>query len=350
VSPVSVRHAAAVLLLALVGACGGGSDGGPAERSRTSEPSSSGADDQPESAARGEDDLRLNQLQALGTHNSYHVKPVGDAPESAYTHLPLDQQLDLGVRALELDIHLGSDSRFRVFHTSADPRSTCALLEECLGRIRSWSDAHPSHHPLFVLMEPKDDPETLDDYEALDNAVLAAFPRERLIKPDDVKGTSRTLHDAVTTRGWPIVDENRGRVLFVLLDNAEHGERYSSGWTSLDGRMMFVDSKEDTAVAAFFNVPDVSDDEGRIRDLVSSGFLVRTRADREGEEALNDDTRRLNAALRSGAHIVATDFPQPHPRTGYRAQIPGGSPSRCNPLSAPPGCQARDIEDSAPTS
>ena len=52
------------------------------------------------------------------------------------------------------------------------------------------------------------------------------------------------------------------------------------------------------------------------------------------------------AALDSGAQLVSTDFPSP----GHAAQgpgaftIPGGTPSRCNPVSAPPWCVPGDVE------
>jgi hypothetical protein len=52
------------------------------------------------------------------------------------------------------------------------------------------------------------------------------------------------------------------------------------------------------------------------------------------------------AALTSGAHFVSTDYPEPDPRfTPYAVAIPGGSPARCNPVSAPAACTPADIED-----
>ena len=54
-----------------------------------------------------DDCLRLNHLQVLGTHNSYHIAPaapilaaLGDrAPALDYTHQPLPVQLErLGIR------------------------------------------------------------------------------------------------------------------------------------------------------------------------------------------------------------------------------------------------------------
>lgn len=64
-------------------------------------------------------DLKLNQIQAIGSHNSYHMAPPEalmktvvkinkDAAAWNYTHPPLAQQLEIGVRQFELDIFVDS--------------------------------------------------------------------------------------------------------------------------------------------------------------------------------------------------------------------------------------------------
>ena len=68
---------------------------------------------------------------------------------------------------------------------------------------------------------------------------------------------------------------------------------------------------------------------------MSSGYIVRTRADSGGEEADNNDTTRLIAALTSGAHSISTDYPAKVDGIDYWVEIPEGNPSRCNPVSAP---------------
>ena len=66
-------------------------------------------------AALADDCLRLNEIQVVGTHNSYHVQPqeplftairdynLGLSQLWEYTHLPLDQQLEMGLRQFEID-------------------------------------------------------------------------------------------------------------------------------------------------------------------------------------------------------------------------------------------------------
>jgi hypothetical protein len=296
-------------------------------------------------------ELRINQLQALGTQNSYHLRPPGQgvAPEWDYAHLPLDRQLDSGVRELELDVHLGADGRFQVFHmATADDRTNCALLQECLRTVRAWSDRHPRHHPVVVLIEPADDLDAVKidgRYDALDAEVRAVVPRERLITPDDVQGRERSLAAAVRAHRWPTLSAARGRLLFVLADDGRHRDAYSRDGTSLAGRVMFVYGAAGEPIDAVRNVPDPVRGEAEIRRLVRAGYVVRTAADEGGLEARIGDTTRVQAALRSGAQLISTDYPTPADVTNYLVAIPSGAPSRCNPIVAHPDCTPLDIEN-----
>ena len=61
--------------------------------------------------------LRVNDLQMIGTHNSYHLRPPRDLPPgdvADYEHPPLDVQLDeQGVRSFELDVFPSDAPRSR---------------------------------------------------------------------------------------------------------------------------------------------------------------------------------------------------------------------------------------------
>lgn len=44
--------------------------------------------------------------------------------------------------------------------------------------------------------------------------------------------------------------------------------------------------------------------------------------------------------------LISTDFPHgDRIENGYAIAIPGGTPSRCNPVTAPDRCEATGIED-----
>ena len=298
-----------------------------------------------------DNELRINQLQALGTQNSYHLRPPGQAviPKWDYAYPPLDRQLDAGVRELELDVHYATDGRFHVFNMPrGDENTTCAFLRDCLSAVRDWSVQHPFHHPVVVLIQPADELDTLKidgHYDQLDAELRAVVPLERIITPDDVRAGYRTLTDAVHAGAWPTLSISRGRMLFVLADEGRHRAAYSRGGTSLAGRVMFVYGEDGGPLNAIRNVPDPVNGEAEIRRLVGEGHLVRTQADQDGLEARIGDTTRVQAALRSGAQLISTNYPTPAELTNYLVAIPTGVPSRCNPASAPRRCTPLDIEN-----
>ena len=67
---------------------------------------------------------------------------------------------------------------------------------------------------------------------------------------------------------------------------------------------------------------------------------MRTRSDADTKEGRSGDTTRRDAALRSGAQIVSTDYPwfEPARWTGYAVSLPGHETVRCNPVNTPRTC------------
>ncbi|HMF83437.1 MAG TPA: Ca2+-dependent phosphoinositide-specific phospholipase C [Acidimicrobiia bacterium] len=311
------------------------------------------------SANRLDNRLRTNQVQVLATHNSYHIEqdaPIQSPPNMQYTHPPLDQQLDLGVRGFELDAANSADGQFPVLHTPViDATSNCTPIAQCLQVVRTWSTAHPGHVPIFILIEPKNDDidftidPTLRRFDAaaldqLDATVRSSLGRQ-LITPDSVRGKAKTLRAAVTSRGWPTLGKTRGKVLVALSTSGAIRNAFLEGHPSLEKRAMFVTAAVQAPSAAIIKMDDP--DEATIQELVKGGFIVRTRADADLVEARNHDVTRRDIALRSGAQIVSTDFEVPVPAIGgdYVVQIPGGTPARCNPVNAPKNCKPSDVEN-----
>lgn len=314
-----------------------------------------------------DDWLRLNDLQAKGTHNSYHLRSLlyNDIPfDFDYAHAPLPEQLDhQGVRKFELDLYW-DERGFRVHHENRfDKETSCATLLHCLGILRAWSLRHPGHHPIFLFIEPKgvysettlsDEPIT-GHYDQLDAEVRAVLEPpggpDLLIDPDEVRGAFQTLADAVRTAGWPPLRETRGRFFGAMLDRGADRDGYTEGRPSLEGRALFVTSTEGRPDAAVFAVDDPVGQFDRIRTLVSLGYVVRTRADALRDAQAGDTTRR-EAAFASGAHYISTDYPVPEILdNGYAVEIPDGTPSRCNPETSPDlggfVCIPLDVENPA---
>jgi hypothetical protein len=95
---------------------------------------------------------------------------------------------------------------------------------------------------------------------------------------------------------------------------------------------------------------------------------VRTRSDLPVDTGLAGGHSQQDAALASGAQWVSGDYLTPTDyvrydagfaarygqpfdpnRPAYQTIMPGGTPARCNPITAPPGCRSVDIEATFPT-
>jgi hypothetical protein len=306
----------------------------------------------------GSEKLRMNQIQVIGSHNSYLAAPSDplfsqvkavypDAAAWDYDHPPLDEQLDRGVRSFELDLYYDPEA-IRVFHVPRfDMNSTCETLVDCATVLRDWSRAHPKHVPIVVLLELKieDVPQANMPVLPFDAPALAQLEREllsvfepgHLIRPDDVRGEAPDLKTAIETAGWPRLDEVRGRLLFVLHTTGKPGETYRKGNPSLAGRPLFLQAYgDDPPHAAVYVKNNPNDPE--IAHLVGQGYIVRTRADANLKEAEENNTARRDQALASGAQIVTTDFfsGRAHVFTGYEVALEGGVAARVNPLYKQP--------------
>ena len=297
-----------------------------------------------------DDHLALQHLQAKATHNSYHLAAESTFEEWDYSHAPLAEQLaDEGVREIDLDIYY-IEGQLVVEHVPhADALSVCPTLDRCLEQVKGWSDAHPAHHALVVQIEVKDStqPEIDLALAALEENILAVWPLERIITPDEVRGDAPSLAAALAERGWPTLGETRGRVLFALDNRGEVRDRYLAGSPALEGRLAFIDSAPADPFAGFAVLNDPVADAAAIDEALAANLLVRTRADADLVEPRAADTTRRDAALASGAQFVSTDVPVRTPDFDYQVDIPSGEPSRCNPVTAPAACTASAIEEPA---
>jgi hypothetical protein len=338
--------------------------------------------------------VRINQIQVIGTHNSYHAGLLpGIAklmqqkyPEAFatldYKHADLATQFDYGIRQIELDIYADSKGGryahpvgqtmvqqaslptdpwpyadgmmqkpgFKVMHLQdIDYVSTCQPFVACLQMVREWSKAHPNHVPIFILIETKLDipskeipftvpePFTAATFDALDAEIRSVFPANEMIVPDQVRGKHRTLEEAIRSDGWPTLAQARGKVIF-LMQVERIGPIYLKGHPGLRGRVLFTNAAPGHPDAAF--VDENAGDAATITSLVSQGYLVRAQADSDTVEARANDSSRRERALSSGTQIVSTDYPQFEPArwSGYTVTLPHGLPARCNPLIAPASC------------
>ncbi len=213
--------------------------------------------------ACGDDDSspRLNQVQVLGSHNSYHLRPAPEvlggiaalvsqqtADELDYEHRPLTEQLeDFGIRQFEIDVYADPDGGrfsqhpaadlvglpvdsgepaldepgFKVIHqVDVDFDTTCLTFVDCLAEIDAWSADNADHEPIMIMVEAKQESiaEATDDainsetlgveltetvkfdratFDALEAEIRTVFDEDSLITPDDIRGDAATLEEAV---------------------------------------------------------------------------------------------------------------------------------------------------------
>jgi hypothetical protein len=171
-----------------------------------------------------------------------------------------------------------------------------------------------------------------------------------LITPDDVQGRYPTLREAVLADNWPTLGASRGKVLFAMDEGPERVAIYRGQRKSLEGRVFFINTDEASPAAAYLTLNDPIKEGERIRKDVAAGFIVRTRADADTREARINDTSRREAALKSGAQWVSTDYLWPDARFpgGYQTRLGNGAATLCNPVRHPAACAGMPVEMAKP--
>ncbi len=349
--------------------------------------------------------LQLNQIQIIASHNSYRLRtedtallllnglyqqgilPANLNPRGLdYTHLPFDAQMsDYGVRGLEIDVYNDPQGGafanrkirefwnapiasgipaldapgFKVLHIKdVDYNTHYFTFVQALQALKSWSDAHPNHLPLFINIETKEDspadnatlaglgfqaapPYDAAAADALDAEIKSVFGADlaKIITPDKLRGNLTTLNEVVTKRKYPTLGEARGKIMFIMEGNLV--PIYKTNRPSLRNRAAFIYAEEGTEEAVFLLKNNASRDKNLIKQLVQQGYMVRTRSDGDTEQARTGDYSDLHAALESGAQIISTDYYKPDSRGGidtawttFKVGFPNGEIARKNPISA----------------
>lgn len=342
-------------------------------------------------------DLRFNEIQYIGTHNSYHIAPWPELAQRAidtgyvessdwpaaklfsaldYTHPPLAEQLEMGLRMFELDVHYdpqggkfsngghiaalkriaparyaeldpsGQLNRpgFKVFHGGLDMGSHCLLLRECLQALKQWSKANPRHFPIVIQIEAKSGAKpAIDDsyvpateapfgsqqWAALENEIVEAIGADNIVMPAEVKGRARNLSSAIKQKGWPTLDRMAGRFVLLLLNKKDETISYGDALPGLPHRLFFTSQEIGSKESGWFRIPDPA--YPQLKRIIRSGFLATVQADTHTFEGRTGSTARRDKAFSSGAQFILTDFPTRDKRfTEYRVAFDGTRFVRCN--------------------
>ncbi|KAB1229505.1 phosphatidylinositol-specific phospholipase C domain-containing protein [Chryseobacterium viscerum] len=366
--------------------------------------------------------VKINQLQIVGTHNSYAqpadpkvldlVTPIINGMMQKYSsmmsedqkakfkeyhpygmnlkeglnynHPDFTEQLNANLRGLEIDVYYDPEGGrfthpatydilkakgvtdlapfntkgldqpgFKVLHMAdIDFRTHYPTLKDALTALKTWSDQHPGHTPVFMMIEAKDSgfpilenstkvlPFDKKAYDDLDGEIVKYLGKDKIITPKEVQGNYKTLKEAVTHNNWPKLNDSKGKFIFMLLPgsagtlSSKNNPYLIEG--SLQERVMFLNSEPDDSFAGFILRDNAIVRQKEIQDLVKQGFMVRTRSDIETYEAKTNDFTRAKAAFSSGAQVISTDFFRPGNTYGtpYFVQPPQQKDYLNNPLNS----------------
>ncbi len=318
------------------------------------------------------DTQKINQLQYLGSHNSFRIKtyqPIFDFvigisaflpddlnPEAwDYNHVPIPEQLnDYNVRCLEIDVfydpdgglfynrqgntYVGENAEsgipellepgFKVLHIpDVDYMTHHHTFKDLLITVKDWSDNHKNHEPLFIMIEPEAHtvaeflpgggfaeslPITTQALIDLEQEVIDIFGENLngIFTPDELRGSYNTVQEAVLAGNWPTLREAKGNIIFIVNET----DKYKNGNENLEGKAMFIFTEPNDPACAFIKRDNPISSFEDIQNLVRQGYFIRTRSDSDTKEARSGDTSRKYAAFESGAHLISTDYYKADPR------------------------------------
>ena len=301
-------------------------------------------------AAALESGVRLDDLSYIATHNSYQTHSVSAwvractsisrilpdvMPDGTGTldHETLTDQLNAGIRSFELDVEAASKAGKPYFYCMHSPvidmTTSCYDFALALREVRLWSEHHPSHLPITIILEPKLRfvPMGSLRFFSLQYAnALDAFLREHLgdtlLEPADMLREYTTFAEMRQADDW--LPDLCGKVLVLFhydwQDDGEIINAYMRQDETFRTQAMFplhVDSSLPNACFLAYNEPQTVQD---LQDMLSrEHFIVRTRTD---AHPIRSDERR-STALICGAQILSTDYP---PRFSSDADDPVSFP------------------------
>ena len=245
------------------------------------------------------------------SHNSYARR---EQPLRAQLPYDRDDPHQAGCRGVELDIAPNADTTaWSVAHSTKHKPDPDKQLSVYLSGLRTWSEANAGHDLITLTLDLKKVPPPGQNFsERLDAYIRGHLGADRLVEPDEIRGTHLNLRAAVTA-GWPILGNLTGRFL-VCLSGVETAKRIYVEQPI--GRACFADRKispnralrpEDHEWRVFLNV-----DMGawmpaldRLKELAdTTPYMIRA--------YFVNEENRWNAARLARVNIIATDKVRDH--------------------------------------
>lgn len=282
-----------------------------------------------------EQGVRINEIAVIGTHNSYQTlatpqkrllekvrSVLSSGEKGGNRNFEMDtytEQLENGVRNLEIDIETVDDGKeisFIVTHSPiTDNVSSAYDFAKGLEEIVMWSDNNPNHLPVYLLVEPKKNVDSINNMKEFSveyaielDSVIRETLGDRLLTPELVKGEFESLGEMRMADSWPTLKEASGKIL-VLLHPCDVTEEYINTDTAISSQAMFPmlrfeDIEKPYASFILDNEPEIAMENNRIT-VDEKRLMVRTRADNYPD--FTDEQYGYTDIC--GSHIITTDYP-----------------------------------------
>lgn len=286
--------------------------------------------------------IKINELNFIATHNSYQSASTDEtkklygklseltfglvaANSSDFKSETLTDQLNLGIRSLEIDIETfdrDGEISFTCMHSPyIEMATSCYDFELAMKEISMWSDNNPNHLPITIIIEPKSafiplkDMKffNLDYAKALD-ATLRKALGEKLFTPADMLRDYASFGEMRKADDWCEVKDMLGKVV-ILLHEGDVTEKYIGIDPSIKTQAMFPMLRYDDIerdCTSFI----LANDTKKLVEYQELAFenkiIMRTLAD----SFTNKNEDEVAVIMASRTHIISTDHP---PRTDNTA-------------------------------
>jgi len=200
------------------------------------------------------DSLTFGAISFKASHNSY------ERNETISEQLDFDPTAPYqsGCMAIELDIIRQSkdykdgeitSGYFKVSHTLG--ASAASHLDEWLGYIFGWHNSNPNHLPIVVYIDIKSEKDgylhfgdRIDQYltKYFDKSIIYTPGMLYASQPKTESDTYNDLCSFVVEKGWPQIDQMRGKVIFCLTGNPDWKREYADAADLLTKRLCFSDN------------------------------------------------------------------------------------------------------------
>lgn len=282
-----------------------------------------------------EDGVKFNEVAFIGTHNSYKIHTTDEYKKlynaldvltfgivkgetADFTADTLTEQLELGIRNLEIDIETVNKNGVINFVVSHQPYldnvSSCYDFAGALEEIKLWSDNNPGHLPVTIIIEPKKGVMPIDGMcnfnlkyaNELDSLVREVLG-ETLLSPDDMLGEYSSFKQMRENDGWLPLKDTMGKVMILLHDCSATGDFIKQDKT-IRSRAMFpmlrYDDRNKSYTSFILDNKVNSSLEHEGESIDKCKLIVRTRAD----SFMNYSEKDYELISHSKAQIISSDY------------------------------------------